>query len=317
MRGNFNNMGNVIGDGTTMAERIVFAPGFTVKGIGYAENVLFSGTHSPGLSPAAVTGKNQAFSGTLQLELGGTTPGNGPNNHDQVIDLGSIELVDGVDLEVMPWNGFQPSVGDEFEVLVTTSGISGTFDEVMVDPSFTQQGIDFELNYDGNSLTLMAVEARAAGDFNSDGNVNGFDFLSWQRGGSPDPLSSSDLDDWQANYGEQVSLVAAATGPTTSETPPQLVQPAFDDPAPSEMFDAAQAWQFTTNAQESSMTTRQSVAPIDEVFENLTADDFTWRGSTITQVSESTEDVSAVDEAAESTTDDQWLTDEVLEKVFS
>jgi DNA-binding beta-propeller fold protein YncE len=40
------------------------------------------------------------------------------------------------------------------------------------------------------------------GDFNGDGNVDGRDFLSWQRGDSFNPLSASDLADWQANYGQ-------------------------------------------------------------------------------------------------------------------
>lgn len=39
------------------------------------------------------------------------------------------------------------------------------------------------------------------GDFNSDHVVNGADFLIWQRGLSPSPLSANDLMDWQANYG--------------------------------------------------------------------------------------------------------------------
>ena len=39
------------------------------------------------------------------------------------------------------------------------------------------------------------------GDFDEDGDVDGGDFLIWQRGGSPNPLSASDLADWQANYG--------------------------------------------------------------------------------------------------------------------
>jgi hypothetical protein len=38
------------------------------------------------------------------------------------------------------------------------------------------------------------------GDFDNDGDVDGRDFLVWQRGESPDPLSSSDLAEWQANY---------------------------------------------------------------------------------------------------------------------
>src|SRR5262245_39274161 len=42
---------------------------------------------------------------------------------------------------------------------------------------------------------------RLLGDFDGDGDVDGRDFLVWQRGGSPNPLSAGDLAQWQANYG--------------------------------------------------------------------------------------------------------------------
>ena len=40
-----------------------------------------------------------------------------------------------------------------------------------------------------------------AGDFDGDTDVDGRDFLIWQRGDSPNPLSSDDLTAWQTNYG--------------------------------------------------------------------------------------------------------------------
>ncbi len=49
-----------------------------------------------------------------------------------------------------------------------------------------------------------------SGDFDSDGDVDGRDFLVWQRGNSPDPFSANDLADWQANYGTS-ALVANGT----------------------------------------------------------------------------------------------------------
>jgi probable HAF family extracellular repeat protein len=39
------------------------------------------------------------------------------------------------------------------------------------------------------------------GDFDGDGDVDGRDFLLWQRGQSPNPLSVAELADWQMNYG--------------------------------------------------------------------------------------------------------------------
>ncbi len=47
------------------------------------------------------------------------------------------------------------------------------------------------------------------GDYDHDGDVDGADFLVWQRGGSPTPLSSADLVIWQNNYGAGSPLAAA------------------------------------------------------------------------------------------------------------
>ncbi len=50
-------------------------------------------------------------------------------------------------------------------------------------------------------------------DFNRDALVDGRDFLAWQRGESPDPLSSADLALWQASYGADSSLTGAVAVP--------------------------------------------------------------------------------------------------------
>ena len=69
-------------------------------------------------------------------------------------------------------------------------------------------GSDYTLEYlasgDLKGYTLLTVGSApptSPGDFDSDGDVDGEDFLRWQRGGSPDPLSASDLAAWKANYG--------------------------------------------------------------------------------------------------------------------
>ncbi|MBX3426342.1 MAG: hypothetical protein KF688_11735 [Pirellulales bacterium] len=48
------------------------------------------------------------------------------------------------------------------------------------------------------------------GDFDLDGDADGRDFLIWQRGGSPDPLSAGDLADWQAGYGGSLQVASVA-----------------------------------------------------------------------------------------------------------
>lgn len=53
-----------------------------------------------------------------------------------------------------------------------------------------------------------------AGDFNNDKSVDGADFLRWQRGQSPTPLSQADLNVWRSNFGQ--SLLSL---PTISSIP--------------------------------------------------------------------------------------------------
>ncbi|MDZ4659760.1 MAG: hypothetical protein SH868_19475 [Bythopirellula sp.] len=69
-----------------------------------------------------------------------------------------------------------------------------------------QSGITFEFVRPGENLvrTGLVVFEEATGqdgDFDGDGDVDGRDFLVWQRGGSPTPFSSGDLALWQTNYG--------------------------------------------------------------------------------------------------------------------
>lgn len=52
-----------------------------------------------------------------------------------------------------------------------------------------------------DDFELVLNSATLDGDFDGDGDVDGRDFLIWQRGGSPSgPLDAGDLADWQANY---------------------------------------------------------------------------------------------------------------------
>jgi hypothetical protein len=66
-----------------------------------------------------------------------------------------------------------------------------------------------------NIESITPITGGQPGDFDNDNDVDGNDFLVWQRGGSPNPVSSSDLAEWRANFGAQPGAVAAIPEPTT------------------------------------------------------------------------------------------------------
>ena len=71
---------------------------------------------------------------------------------------------------------------------------------------------------DGNQLANPFVALGLAGDYDYNGVVDGNDFLVWQRGGSPNSLSASDLAEWQTNFGANYShlpITAAVPEPST------------------------------------------------------------------------------------------------------
>lgn len=72
-------------------------------------------------------------------------------------------------------------------------------------------GADHENNlFTGDGLLQVSTVGTLPGDFDGDGDVDGVDFLVWQQGGSPNPGSQADLDEWAGNFGPP--LVAAVGG---------------------------------------------------------------------------------------------------------
>jgi len=58
-----------------------------------------------------------------------------------------------------------------------------------------------EYRFSLDNISISIDVGGLDGDFDRDGAVDGRDFLIWQRGESPDPLSATDFDKWQANFG--------------------------------------------------------------------------------------------------------------------
>jgi hypothetical protein len=143
-------------DGSLNANIIDLLNGGTLKGSGIvgaqsstvAVNNL-SGIVSPGNSPGTLTVEgsyNQSPTGTLLIEVAGTTPG----TYDQLIVRDQAALGGSLQVNVLP--SYQPAVGQSFQVVdVTgTAGISGAF----ASTSVSQAGITFVNNYQPTFFNL-------------------------------------------------------------------------------------------------------------------------------------------------------------------
>lgn len=171
--------------------------------------VINSGATSPGTSIGvlAITGDYvQQTAGRLSIELGGVDNSSPlAPEYDQLLISGRATLAGTLDVSLV--GGFVPAIGDTFEILRATGGLTA-FDafELPALPSdrkwMTTPSVDAlalsvvaaapsfrgDLDNDGdvdradlqvwkNSLAA----ANMAGDANGDGVVNGNDFLVWQR----------------------------------------------------------------------------------------------------------------------------------------
>jgi hypothetical protein len=146
-----------------------------------------------------VTGNyTQGSAATLELNL------LSPSQHD-VLDIGGTADLAGTLKITLAVGAPVPQVGDVFDLLnfASASGGFGTLDLPALDPGSMWNTSEL--------LTTGAISVVAAlpGDFDFDGDVDGRDFLVWQR----DP-SVGDLADWQTHYGEGLmSAVKAVPEP--------------------------------------------------------------------------------------------------------
>ena len=158
-----------------------------------ALNITVTGDQLSGINRALITGDLMLDTGsTIEFDLGSTT------QFDELEITGDFTA--GGTLDVNLLGSFSPSNGDVFDILDydPNATISGSFD-VLDLPSLTA-GLIWDTS---NLLTTGEIAVSTPGipgDFNSDGRVDGFDFLEWQR----DP-GVGDLSDWEANYGSPIT----------------------------------------------------------------------------------------------------------------
>ncbi len=108
----------------------------------------------------------QSATGHLLSQLGGT----GLNQFDRLVVNGAAQLAGALDVTLT--GGFVPALGNTFNIVSATAGISGTF-AVENMPSLSG-GLAFDVVY-SPTLVQLVVTNTLLGDFNRDGHVNATD----------------------------------------------------------------------------------------------------------------------------------------------
>ena len=121
-------------------------------------------------------------------------------------DGDSLRITIGPD--VIEFDQHLPGAGNGFLGVVSTTSFSAL---TLATETPTLLGESFAIDDVSFGPVLL-------GDFDGDLDVDGFDFLKWQRGMLPNPLSSSDLANWESNFGFVLPLSAAFTSVPEPET---------------------------------------------------------------------------------------------------
>ena len=124
------------------------------------------GTLSPGSSAGLTTidGNYSFNSGTIEIELGGTTQDTG---YDHVNVTGSAVIYGGLSVSFI--DGFTPSAGDSFSFLTADGLLIDSFNLVDL-PDISGLNLAWDLVNSGGALTLYA-NSTLPGDLNNDGYV--------------------------------------------------------------------------------------------------------------------------------------------------
>jgi hypothetical protein len=111
-------------------------------------------------------------------------------------------------------SGYAPVGGESYTLLTANSVVSGATQNVDLTMAQLSAGLSWEVNIGATSVVLRVLGGTGgrAGDFDLDGDVDGGDFLVWQRGLGTQ-FDAGDLADWRMNYGTGGANASAGAVP--------------------------------------------------------------------------------------------------------
>lgn len=206
--------------------------------VGGAVSVLGGGRLAPGASTGAlgVGSLNLASGGTLEIELAGSTPGEG---FDALNVDGGAALAGEL---MITLNDYSPSPTDQFTILNAAS-LSGAFANVAHGARLdsVDGGGSFAVAYDykEGEVRLSDFEpSLLAGDYNEDGVVDAADYVVWRdnvgapngtlpNDPEPGPIGAAQYARWLANFGVSSPAITSPGAPAPEPLSALLLAIAF------------------------------------------------------------------------------------------
>ncbi len=170
----------------------------------------------------------QNLEGTLAIELGGTDNSDLLNlQFDQLLIDGTATLDGTLDVSLLDLGSgmLVPQLGDSFDILSATGGITGVFDSEVL-PAL-DAGLRWLVQYDPDEVRLEVLSLLTA-DFDTDGDVDGADLMIWETafgsgaGADADADADGDSDGadflaWQRQFtGPSVQAVSTVPEPSAA-----------------------------------------------------------------------------------------------------
>jgi T5SS/PEP-CTERM-associated repeat protein len=225
----------IYGGTVSSAGLISVGPRGTIQGNSHViANVRNGGTVAPGLNPAIVQstmigalhldgGYTQTAAGALDIQLASTS------SLDQLLISGHATLSGALDISL--FNGFIPTVGQSFDLLSATGGITGQFTSADLPLLLTGgHGPFWTIVYTNTDVILKLVNT-TTGDYNHDGVVDAADYAVWRAtlgqtginlradGDGDHTVTQADYNVWKANFGNVAS--GSAAGSASSAAVPE------------------------------------------------------------------------------------------------
>jgi T5SS/PEP-CTERM-associated repeat protein len=126
----------------------------------------------PSTGKLSVHGDLQIASGLLSFDVGGIESGAGFD----VVEVDGVAQLGGTMSVAL--NGRIPAIGQSFQVLKATGGVQGTFSQELL--SIVRPGSDMTTVYQSDGIRIAIVSpTRETGDFDGNGATNGADLAIW------------------------------------------------------------------------------------------------------------------------------------------